>query len=124
MTATRILRFAYWGVTVLMCGLFAMSATMYFTDTDMVRSFFEMLHYPTYLVYPLAVAKLLGIAAVLSRLSTVLKEWAYAGFFFDALLALVAHRVAEDGGESTAVLAIILIIASRVLEHFAYPRKK
>ena len=73
-----------------------------------------MLHYPSYLVYPLAVAKILGIIAVLSNKSKLLKEWAYAGFFFDAVLAATAHISAGDKGEMMSVAAIILIVVSRI----------
>ena len=103
----------YWISTGLMCAIFLFSASMYFMKTEMVQGFFEMLHYPTYLVYPLAIAKILGIVAVLSNKSKLLKEWAYAGFFFDACLAAVAHLDAKDGGEMMSILAIILVVISR-----------
>jgi len=103
----------YWISTILMCAIFLFSASMYFMRTEMVKGFFEMLHYPSYLVYPLAVAKILGIIAVLSNKSKMLKEWAYAGFFFDAVLAAAAHINIADGGEMMSIAAIILIIISR-----------
>lgn len=97
-----------------MCGIFTFSAQMYLRSPDMVAGFFEMLDYPTYLVYPLAIVKILGIIAVLSNLSKVLKEWAYAGFFFDAVLATLAHYVAGHAILLSAT-AIVLVIISRVL---------
>ncbi len=97
-----------------MCAIFAFSAGMYFTKYDMVKGFFEVLGYPTYIVYPLAILKVLGIIAVLSRKSKMLTEWAYAGFFFDAVLAFAAHYFAEDGGYAMSGLVIILIIVSRI----------
>ena len=103
----------YWISTVIMCGIFAFSAGMYFTKTEMVRGFFEMLNYPSYLVYPLAIAKVIGIIAVLSNKSKVLKEWAYAGFFFDAVLASQAHLDAGHG-IGLSVLAIVITVISRV----------
>jgi len=96
-----------------MCGIFTFSAQMYLRNPDMVAGFFEMLHYPTYLVYPLAIAKILGIIAVLSNVSQVLKEWAYAGFFFDAVLATTAHYVAGHDILMSAS-AVILVITSRI----------
>ena len=89
----------------------AFSAGMYFTKTEMVRGFFESLSYPTYLVYPLAVAKILGIIAILSRKSKMLKEWAYAGFFFDLILATTAH---VSIGEATpmSIAGIVFLVVS------------
>jgi len=121
----------YWISTIMMCGIFAFSAGMYLTKPTMVAGFFEALDYPTYLVYPLATAKILGIIAVLTYHSSLikkvssegalhkflsktifLKEWAYAGFFFDAVLATMAHHHA--GHEiSLSALAIIVTIVSR-----------
>ena len=48
---------------------------------------------------PLEIAKLLGVAAVLSNVSLFLKNLAYAGFFYHLLLALSAHVAAGDGPE-------------------------
>ena len=103
----------YWVSTILMCGIYTFSAQMYLRNPDMVAGFFEMLHYPTNLVYPLAIAKILGIIAVLSNVSKFLKEWAYAGFFFDAVLATLAHFVAGHDILLSAA-AILLVIVSRV----------
>jgi len=87
----KIEKIAYWIATLMMCGLFASSAFMYFTKYDMVAGFFEQLGYPTYVIYPLAILKVLGIVAIMSKLSVTLKEWAYAGFFLDLILASAAH---------------------------------
>lgn len=103
----------YWVSTILLCLIFLFSASMYFMKTEMIRGYFEMMNYPSYLVYPLATVKILGIIAVLSDKSKLLKEWAYAGFFFDAVLAATAHLNANDGGEMMSIAAIILVIVSR-----------
>jgi len=103
----------YWLSTGVMCVIFIYSAGMYFTKYEMVKGFFEQLNYPTYIVYPLAVAKILGVIAVLSRKSKVLMEWAYAGFFFDAVLATAAHYYAGHGF-GLSVIAIIAVVLSRV----------
>lgn len=105
----------YWVSTLIMCAIFAFSAGMYFTQYDMVKGFFEALNYPTYIIYPLAVAKVLGIIAILSRQSKVLKEWAYAGFFFDAVLATAAHSDAGHG-LGLSVVAIVVVIISRIYD--------
>ena len=111
----NISRIIYWVSTVAMCGVFAFSAQMYLRNPEMVAGFFKMLNYPEYLVYPLAIAKILGIVAILSNKSKLLSEWAYAGFFFDAVLAFVAHYVAQDGGSMFSIIAIAATIISRYL---------
>ena len=111
----KVEKIIYWVSTAAMCGVFAFSASMYFTKTEMVRGFFDALGYPSYLVIPLAILKVLGIVAVLTRASKFLTEWAYAGFILDAVLAFVAHNVAQDGQELFSIIAIIATIVSRYM---------
>ena len=106
----------YWVSTIIFCLIMLFSASMYFTKYEMVKGFFQSMNYPTYIVYPLAIAKLLGILAILTKKIPLLKEWAYAGFFFNTLLALCAHTVAKDGGYMMALVALIMIVISRFYE--------
>lgn len=91
------MKIIYWIATAVMCGIMLFSAQMYFRNTGMVEGFFKSLNYPTYIVIPLAVAKILGIIAILTNKIKWLKEWAYAGLFFDMVLASLAHHYAGHG---------------------------
>ena len=93
MKTTKII---YWIATILLSLLFLYSAQMYFFNTEMVNGFFEYLNYPSYIVIPLAIAKVIGVVMILWRQSNWLTEWAYAGFFFDLIFATAAHQVAGD----------------------------
>ena len=115
-----IKRIIYWISTVVMCGVFTFSAQMYFRNTEMVQGFFEALGYPSYIVIPLAILKVLGIIAVLTDKSKMLTEWAYFGFLLDAILALVAHQVAGDGQALFSIIAIVSTIVSRVMYGLLY----
>ncbi len=102
----------YWISTGLLSALMLFSASMYFLNYAMVSETFTTLGFPTYIIYPLAVAKILGLIAIWSRKSQMLKEWAYAGFFFDFVLAASAHISINDGAFMPAVVAIILLFTS------------
>lgn len=106
----------YWATTGLLTVLMLMSAGMYFMNYEMVSATFLKLGFPTFVIYPLAVAKLLGLIAILSKKSQLLKEWAYAGFFFDFVLAFFAHIIAQDGEFAPALVAIILLVVSRIYD--------
>ncbi len=93
--------------TGIMCLLFMFSAGMYFFANDMATAAFESLGFPTWLIYPLATLKVLGVVAILTKKSIFLKELAYSGFLFDAILALAAHLVVGDGEFPPAVIGII-----------------
>lgn len=114
----QVQKILYWVFTALMCGLFLFSAFMYFTKTEMVRGFFTELGFPTWVVIPLAVTKILGIIAVLTNKVKVLVEWAYAGFFFDAVLATGAHYFAGHGLFGMSFFGIFLVLGSRFFHEY------
>lgn len=95
-----------------MTALMLMSVGMYFFNHEMVSETFEKLGYPAYIVYPLAIAKLLGLLAIWTNKSKALKEWAYAGFFFDFVLAFFAHVMISDGEFGAALVALVLLLIS------------
>jgi uncharacterized membrane protein YphA (DoxX/SURF4 family) len=72
------------------------------------------LGYPIYLLTLLGLWKLLGVIAVLIPKFPVLKEWAYAGFFFAMSGAVFSHFANGDGAKDYfgPVLLIILTVLS------------
>jgi DoxX-like family len=102
----------YWIATGLLCLMMLGSAGMYIFNHQAVLEIFKTLGFPAYIVYPLAVAKILGVIAILSKQSKTLKEWAYAGFFFDFLLAASAHVNLGDGEFIPSVVALVLLLVS------------
>ncbi|MDA0714778.1 MAG: DoxX family protein, partial [Bacteroidetes bacterium] len=66
--------------------------------------------------------KILGVTAVLTKVSPLLKEWAYAGFFFDSLLTFTSHHIAADGQGVMAAIALLSVIASRYFDSRMTPR--
>ncbi|MCA6074648.1 hypothetical protein [Fulvivirga sedimenti] len=60
--------------------------------------FYTCMGFPTYIMYPLALAKGLGLLAIWLKKSRPLTESAYAEFFFNTLLALTGHLMVKDGG--------------------------
>ena len=107
----RLQKIIYWIATILLCGIMLFSASMYFTKTEMVKGFFESFGYPTYIVIPLAIAKILGVIMILWRKSNWLTEWAYAGFFFDLVLAFFAHYFKGDD-VTTPLLGVTFLLLS------------
>ncbi|MBS9461390.1 DoxX family protein [Flagellimonas sp. 389] len=102
----------FWASTVLLTAIMCFSVYNYFFNHGMIREFFVNMGYPTYLIYPMAVAKILGLLAIWGNFSKWLKEWAYAGFFFNSILAFFAHYMVSDGEHMGAVLAFIFVLTS------------
>ncbi len=98
--------------TALLSALMLISAGMYIFNHTEISQSFSALGYPTYIIYPLAIAKILGLIAIWTNKSKALKEWAYAGFFFDFVLAFFAHFMVNDGEFAPALVALVLLFTS------------
>ena len=82
-------------------------------DIVRVPAVMEALHhlgYPSYLSTILGVAKLLGVLAIVTPGHARLKEWAYAGFFFDLFGAAVSHAVSGDPAVNVLVPLVLLAV--------------
>lgn len=58
--------------------------------------FILQLGYPAYFLTILGVWKILGVIAILVPRFPLLKEWAYAGFFFAMTGAVISHLASGD----------------------------
>ena len=72
------------------------------------------LGYPTYLMIILGIWKMLGVVALLIPKFPLLKEWAYAGFFFGMSGAILSHLAVGDHYSETfpALLLLVLTLVS------------
>ena len=68
------------------------------------------LGYPSYIIPALGLGKVLAILAILWPGLPRLKEWAYAGIFFNMMGALVSHVARRDAAWSVVVTATIAAI--------------
>jgi hypothetical protein len=68
------------------------------------------LGYPVYFLSILGTWKILGVIALLIPKFPLLKEWAYAGFFFAMTGAAISHVVLGDGPAFIVPLIVILLI--------------
>lgn len=106
----------YWIATGILCALFIMGAMMYLFNYPRAEGFFISLGFPTWIIYPLATLKILGPLMILTKKSLFLKELAYAGFLFDATLALFAHIMVADGEYLFAILALVFTTISWIYD--------
>lgn len=79
--------------------------------------FILQLGYPVYFLTILGVWKILGVVAVLVPKFPLIKEWAYAGFFFSMSGAIVSHIVMSDP-VSTLFPPLLLLILTVVSWYF------
>jgi|SRR6218665_180174 len=87
----------YWVATVwLSLGMASTGIVQLLKMKEEVTKTSMTLGYPTYFLTIIGVWKLLGVVAILIPKYPVLKEWAYAGFFFLMSGALFSHLAIGD----------------------------
>jgi len=94
--ATKSEKVLYWSATGYMLLLMMMSVVSYHINHDGMAMMFVAFGYPAYLVYPLAYLKLIGIIVVITNRYNNLKDWVYATYYINMILAFVVHVVAEN----------------------------
>jgi len=73
----------YWIFTAFFCAFMLTSTIPNILSAPEWVEIFKQLGYPPYMLPFLGVAKLLGVIALLVPGFSRIKEWAYAGMFFD-----------------------------------------
>lgn len=75
------------------------------------------LGYPLYFLTLLGIWKILGVIAVLIPKFTLLKEWAYAGFFF-AMSGAIFSQLASGNPISKILPSLLLLVLTVVSWYF------
>jgi hypothetical protein len=104
----------YWIFTLWMSlGMVSTAIVQLMKNKDELANF-TSLGYPVYLMTIIGVWKILGVIAVLVPKRPLLKEWAYAGFFFVMSGAIVSHIIVNDPFSKIfpAVLLFVLVFIS------------
>ena len=124
---------AYWVSTALTAFVFLSGGAADVARPGFVMEGMTHLGYPAYFVLILGVWKILGGVVILLPRCPLLKEWAYAGMFFDLSGASASHASVGDPAIKIATPIIILgiVVASwalrpkcRTLEYVASAKEK
>src|SRR5438309_7293979 len=81
------------------------------------------LGYPIYILTILGIWKILGVVAVLIPKFPLLKEWAYAGFFFVMTVAAFSHIAVGDPMKEL-VPSLLLLVLTVVSWYFRPAHRK
>jgi hypothetical protein len=111
----------YWIITGLFSAFMLFSAIPDVISTTDAVKFMNSLGYPNYIISFLGVAKVLGIIAILIPGNFRIKEWAYAGLFFD--LAGATYSVAAIGGFQASLLFMVLPIVFLFISYYLWHKK-
>ena len=109
----------YWVATVwLSLGMLSTGIIQLIKMDEEVQSMIT-LGYPQYLLSILGVWKILGVLAMLIPKFPLLKEWAYAGFFFTMSGAILSHLIVGD--EMVKSLGPVLLVALTITSWYYRP---
>ncbi len=112
---TRRNKIIYWVATIwLSLGMVSTGIVQLTKMKEEVERTNLHLGYPVYFLTIIGIWKLFGVIAVLIPKYPLLKEWAYAGFFFVISGAVFSHLANGDGAMKYfgPVLLLILIVVS------------
>ncbi len=113
----------YWISTIIFAGLMAFSAIPnMLTSEDSVKLIHDYLGFPVYIIPFIGVAKLLGVIVILIPGFKRIKEWAYAGLFFDLTGALYS-AVAAAGTFDPMLLTLLAWVIPGIISYVFWHKK-
>nr|AYM53121.1 hypothetical protein [Sorangium cellulosum] len=102
----------YWIATSLLGFAFAAGGLADLSGSPQVLEGMAHLGYPAYFATLLGVWKVLGAVALVAPRFPRLKEWAYAGIFFDLTGAAASHAAMGDGAGKVITPLFLVAIAA------------
>lgn len=118
MKKTRII---YWVLTIVFAGFMAATAIPDILVVPSAAQFMNHLGYPNYFTHFIGVAKLLGAIAILIPGFRLIKEWAYAGLFFDLIGATYSNTIVD--GPNAAMVGTMVLLFAFGIGSYLYNRK-
>lgn len=118
---TKRNKIIYWIATAwLSLGMFSTGIVQLLKIEDGVESVIK-LGYPAYFLTILGIWKILGVVVVLIPRFPLLKEWAYAGFFFAMSGAAFSHIAADTMNE---IFPSLLLLALTIVSWYFRPASR
>ena len=112
----------YWVATLwLTLGMFSTGLVQLIKQQETVDAV-TRLGYPVYLLTILGIWKMLGVVTVLVPKFPLLKEWAYAGFFFTMTGAAISHLVLRE--PFSEIFPSLLLLTLTVVSWYFRPSSR
>src|ERR1051325_5302399 len=108
----------YWIATVWLAFGMAFTGAIQVMRTQDEIDLMNSIGFPVYFLTILGTWKLLGAIAILVPRFPLVKEWAYAGFFFAMSGALFCHLAVSDSHAAAYVGPTLLVVLTVVSWYF------
>jgi putative oxidoreductase len=113
MTKSKAMAIAFWIVTALFCVEMIFTAYWEWFTPQAAQAFAHLGFPAASFRVELSVAKILGVLALLvPTVPARVKEWAYAGFAFNLVSALIAHASIHDRHAAFAPSTMTLLLGT------------
>jgi hypothetical protein len=120
---TKTRNIIYWTSTIIFSALMIFSASGGLQPSQQaIQIIHDGLGYPVYFIQFISVAKLLGAIIILIPGSGRIKDWAYAGLFFD-LAGAVYSGIAAAGKFDPLILTMLLWIVPGIVSYYFWLKR-
>jgi len=120
---TKTNNIVYWISTIVFSALMIFSAAGGLQPSQQsIQIIHDGLGYPIYFIQFISVAKLIGVIVILIPGSGRIKDWAYAGLFFD-LAGAVYSGIAASGKFDPLILTMLIWIVPGIVSYYCWRRK-
>src|SRR5947209_5370122 len=118
---SRSNKIIYWIATCWLSLGMLSTAAVQLLQLQGKADFINHLGYPVYFQTILGIWKILGVITVLIPKFPLLKEWAYAGFFFAMSGAIASHLAT---GSASEIFPSLLLLALTIISWYFRPRSR
>jgi uncharacterized membrane protein YphA (DoxX/SURF4 family) len=119
---TKTTNILYWVFTILFAGLMIFSSVGGLGPNEQTL---EMIHkgmgFPVYFIQFISYAKIAGAIAILIPGLSRIKEWAYAGLFFDLTGAVVS--IIASFGFNAGMLGMLMWFVTGILSYYFWVKR-
>lgn len=120
----KTIQLLYWLFTILFSGLMIFSAVGGIGPNEKTMEIFvKGLGYPVYFIQFISWAKIAGAIAILIPGLKTIKEWAYAGLFFD-LSGAIYSGIAVSGKFDPLMLTMLIWIVPGIISYVLWKKEK
>ncbi|GEP93221.1 DoxX-like family protein [Chitinophaga terrae (ex Kim and Jung 2007)] len=113
----------YWIATIWLALGMTSTALVQLLKMNSESDFIFKLGFPTYILTLLGIWKILGVIAILVPRFPLLKEWAYAGFFF-AMSGAVFSHIAHGDAAGDIFPSLLLLVLTLISWYFRPANRK
>jgi hypothetical protein len=119
---TKTTNVLYWTFTILFAGLMIFSAVGGIEPSQQaVEMMNKGMGLPVYFIQFISWAKIIGAVVILIPGLSRIKEWAYAGLFFDLIGAV--YSIAMSFGLNAGVMGMLLWFAAGILSYYFWIKR-